>query len=96
VVVDALCEIDMGDLEGRSDPQTWHQHDEIYQRWWYEQDDEACTLGGESFTAVKARFLHFTDSLLEDEPLVQSEVLWSGMLAYIYLHTAVIVQECFQ
>lgn len=78
IVTDALREIDMGELEGRSDPEAWRQHDEIYQRWWFDQDDEACIPGGESFTAVKARFFPLIDGLLEEDSLAQSEVLLVG------------------
>jgi Fructose-2,6-bisphosphatase len=78
VVTNALREIDMGELEGRSDPETWRRHDEIYQRWWFDQDDEASLPGGESFTAVKSRFLPLIDQLVEDESLAQAEILLVG------------------
>jgi broad specificity phosphatase PhoE len=74
----ALSEPDMGELEGQSGPEVWRRHDEIYQRWWIDQDDEACIPGGESFAAVKARFLPFIEGLLDEAPQPEAEVLLVG------------------
>jgi broad specificity phosphatase PhoE len=74
----ALREPDMGELEGQAGPAVWRRHDEIYQRWWIDQDDEASIPGGESFASVKARFLPFIEGLLEEAPQLEAEVLLVG------------------
>lgn len=75
----ALCEPDLGELEERGDDAAWRLHDDLYQRWWIEQEDEARMPGGESFSDLKARFFPFIDTLLEQygaEP--DAEVLLVG------------------
>lgn len=65
LITAALREPDMGDLEGFSDAESWKLHQEIYNRWWLDQDDEARINGGESFNDVKGRFLPFIDGLVD-------------------------------
>ena len=39
----ALCEPDLGELEERGDDAAWRLHDDLYQRWWIEQEGFAST-----------------------------------------------------
>jgi broad specificity phosphatase PhoE len=83
MLTDALREPDMGELEGRSDKAAWKEHQEIYQRWWLDQADEARIPDGESFNDVKTRFLPFIDGLLEkyvDAPATEILLVGHGGL----------------
>jgi len=75
----ALREPDMGILEGRSDAEAWKLHNELYQRWWLDQEDDARIEGGESFSDVKRRFLPFIDELIEkNAELPEAKILLVG------------------
>jgi probable phosphoglycerate mutase len=75
----ALREPDMGILEGRSDAEAGKLHNELYQRWWLDQEDDARIEGGESFSDVKRRFLPFMDELIgKYAELPEAEVLLVG------------------
>jgi probable phosphoglycerate mutase len=75
----ALGEPDLGELEERGDDEAWRLHNDLYQRWWIDQEDEAKMPGGECFSDLKTRFFPFIDSLQEQygaEP--DAEVLLVG------------------
>jgi broad specificity phosphatase PhoE len=72
-VTDALREFDCGILEGKSDPESWALHDEVWADWQLRGRLESRIEGGESFLDMRARFEPFLDGLrrsLEDEDRV--------------------------
>jgi len=69
---DALREFDTGELEGKSDPESWEIHDRVFDQWrdgiW-----TACTPGGENRLDIQARFIPFFEGLtqmFEDENIL--------------------------
>jgi len=70
----ALREFDCGILEGRSDPQSWALHNEVWVDWQFRDRLDSRIDGGESFRDMLARFAPFLDglrhALAEDERAV--------------------------
>ena len=54
-IIDGLRELDVGDLDGRSDDDAWRLHDEVYHAWLAGRTD-AAFAGGESLPALLDRF----------------------------------------
>lgn len=65
-VTDALREYDCGVLEGKSDPETWVQHRQLWDAWMLHHQWAACHEGGESFEDIQRRFVPFIDSLVAE------------------------------
>lgn len=65
-VTDALREYDCGVLEGKSDPETWVQHRQLWDEWMLRRNWAACHEGGESFEDIQRRFVPFIDSLVAE------------------------------
>jgi len=66
-VVEALRELDIGSLEGRSDQAGWDIHDEIL-RAWRRGNPDAVFPDGENYHQVHARITGFLDRLATDFP----------------------------
>jgi probable phosphoglycerate mutase len=62
----ALNEIDMGELDGKGDPEALQKHREIYNAWIDDHEYEKRSPGGESFLEVQERFIPFIKSLTVD------------------------------
>jgi len=71
-ISDALREFDTGILEGRSNPESWEIHNQVFDQW-REGIWTACTPGGESRLDIQARFIPFIKGLtqiFEDENIL--------------------------
>jgi probable phosphoglycerate mutase len=66
-IVEALRELDVGSLEGRSDRAGWEIHDGTFRRW-RAGDWDARFPDGESYHEVHARITAFLDRLANDFP----------------------------
>jgi probable phosphoglycerate mutase len=66
-VTEALRELDVGSLEGRSDAAAWAIHDDVLRRWWHDEP-AAAFPDGESFLDVHARVSGFVHGLAELHP----------------------------
>ena len=66
-VSEALRELDVGSLEGRSDAAAWEVHDAVLRSWW-QGEPEAAFPDGEDYLAVHARISGFLDSLAQLHP----------------------------
>jgi probable phosphoglycerate mutase len=64
-VVDSVHEVDIGDLEGRSDEAAFETFFEVYHAWWRGELD-ARLPGGESALDLRARFLPAVDQIVSD------------------------------
>lgn len=60
-------EISVGDLEGRSDPESWRLHNEIWRKWFSLGDQDARLPGGESMKEAVGRFCFALERLSEEE-----------------------------
>ncbi|NTU83157.1 MAG: histidine phosphatase family protein [Chloroflexales bacterium] len=56
---DALCEYDVGALEGRSDEASWTRQQQVFHAWMAGQQWQRGVDGGESYDDIRARFLPF-------------------------------------
>jgi probable phosphoglycerate mutase len=63
-VVDGVHEVDLGDMEGRSDTAALAAFDQVYRAWW-RGDLGAHMPGGESALEVRARFLPAVEGLVD-------------------------------
>lgn len=61
-ITQALREFDCGELEGRSDPDSWEIYNRVFQQW-IEGNWDAHTPGGESHLEIQARFIPFIEGL---------------------------------
>ena len=71
-ISDALREFDTGVLEGKSDPESWEIHNQVFDQW-REGIWTACIPGGESRMDIQARFIPFVEGLtqiFEDENIL--------------------------
>ena len=59
----ALCEWDVGELEGRRDDEAWERYWQIWKDWSAENTDSR-VKGGESFKDIEARFVPFVTALV--------------------------------
>jgi probable phosphoglycerate mutase len=66
-VTEALRELDVGSLEGRSDAAAWAIHDDVLRRWW-NGEPAAAFPAGEDLLHVHARVAGFIESLAELHP----------------------------
>jgi broad specificity phosphatase PhoE len=69
---DALREFDCGELEGRSDPESWACHRQLIEAWLYQRQWEQRIPGGESFLDIQQRFLPFIERLSAEEGTADS------------------------
>jgi broad specificity phosphatase PhoE len=67
VVEERLCEIDFGELEGRSYEEIRREQPELFRRW-METPTEVEFPGGESFAAVRARAVDALESIRGRHP----------------------------
>ena len=77
-ISDALREYDCGILEGQSDATSWMIHDQTWRAWLIDRDYEVCPEGGENFHDIRARFVPFIDSLVEQYADTDAEILLMG------------------
>jgi probable phosphoglycerate mutase len=63
-VLDGVQEVDIGDLEGRSDPEALALFDGVYRSWWF-GDLGARTAGGESALDLRSRFLPAVEKIVD-------------------------------
>lgn len=61
----ALREFDVGEWEGKNDPQGWQEHRNTMQAWLVEGRLDARMQGGESWRDIEARFIPFVDQLVQ-------------------------------
>src|SRR6185503_19950963 len=66
-IVEALRELNVGSLEGRSDQAGWEIHDGVLRRW-RAGDPDARFPDGENYHEVHARITGFLDRLADDFP----------------------------
>jgi probable phosphoglycerate mutase len=77
VTTPALTEYDVGELEGKSDAESWQRYYAVRDAWFRDRDWAARIAGGgESFNDIRARFVPFIDSLLA--PTLPGPVLLLG------------------
>jgi broad specificity phosphatase PhoE len=74
-VTEALRELNVGSLEGRSDPQAWAIHDQVHRRWW-RGEPTAAFPDGESYLEVHARLSGLFDQIAARHP--QEDVVAVG------------------
>jgi probable phosphoglycerate mutase len=65
-VAEALREYDVGLLEGRSDDESWLAWQTLDDAWLRQERWDQCSEGGESFYAVRQRFVPFIQRLVQD------------------------------
>ena len=65
-VAEALREYDVGLLEGRSDDEAWRAWQTLDDAWLRQERWDQCSEGGESFYAVRQRFVPFIRRLVQD------------------------------
>ncbi len=63
-VTDALREFDCGVLEGKSDPDSWAIHNEVWRDWSERGQWESRIEGGESFLDMRDRFVPFLEGVI--------------------------------
>lgn len=64
-VVEALREYDVGVLEGRADEEAWQIWRELFDDWTQHRRWDQCIEGGETFYAVRDRFVSFVNQLIQ-------------------------------
>ena len=67
-VTEALRELDVGSLEGRSDDEAWAIHDAVLRQWW-QADPAASFPDGESYLEVYARLSGLFRQIAERHPV---------------------------
>ena len=77
-VTEALREYDLGELEGRSDEQTWALWQELFDDWTQHQNWSRRIPEGENFHQVRARFVPFVDELLRQYRRTGANILCIG------------------
>lgn len=65
-ITDALREWDCGEVEGKSDEESWRKHGEITDAWLHLGQWEKHIPGGESLLDVRKRFMPFIQELISD------------------------------
>lgn len=63
-ISDVLREFDTGVLEGKSDPESWEIHTQVFKEW-LDGNWEARIPGGESHLDIQARFIPFIENLMQ-------------------------------
>ena len=63
-VTEALREYDMGIMEGRADREAWQAWQQLFDDWSKHQLWDKCVEQGETFHAVKKRFVPFIEGLV--------------------------------
>ncbi len=66
IIVEALREFDVGELEGRGDEQAWADFSELWKDWYLNQKPERKFPGGESLTETRQRGESFIHHLTSD------------------------------
>jgi broad specificity phosphatase PhoE len=66
---EALREINVGALEGRTDQDAWDIHDDILRRW-HHNDSQARFPQGENFEELRARVTGFLEQLPDHEDVI--------------------------
>jgi len=66
-ITDALREFDCGIAEGRSDPEAWRMHRELWNDWIVQLGWESRIEGGESFLDMQRRFVPWLERILREE-----------------------------
>jgi probable phosphoglycerate mutase len=74
-VTDALREFDCGIAEGRSDPESWEYHSQVFENWLLGNWD-ARIPEGESHIDIQERFLPFINSIRQNH--VKEKILLVG------------------
>jgi broad specificity phosphatase PhoE len=75
---DALCEFDVGVLEGRSDAASWQVFQELVEAWFSRHEWEHRIEEGESFLDIQERFLPFIEAILAQDWPVNSSLAFVG------------------
>ncbi len=81
----ALIEYDCGELEGRSDPQSWEIHQQFVYDWFNGLQRDKCPPGGETFYDIQTRMQAFLETLAHSHPQKDSHLLCvshGGTLAF--------------
>ena len=65
-ITDALREYDCGILEGRADEAAWQLHFAVFDAWVHQKDWERRIESGESFIAIRNRFVPFIERLIAE------------------------------
>lgn len=65
-VVEALREWNVGIYEGTTDPAGWDLHRQVQEDWFFHNKPESKMPGGENLIEIKARFVPFIESLVEE------------------------------
>ncbi|MBK8986594.1 MAG: histidine phosphatase family protein [Chloroflexi bacterium] len=74
-IVDALREYDCGFLEGHSDEVSWQRWRELFDSWTVHKQWEKCIEGGETFLAIRNRFVPFIDKLISQLGGTETKIL---------------------
>ena len=77
-VSEALREYDLGELEGRSDEQTWELWQKLFDDWTKYQRWEKRAPGGENFYELKQRFVPFVEGLIQRYQGTETNLLCIG------------------
>ena len=89
-VLDGVQEVDLGEMEGRSDTAALAVFDQVYRAWW-RGDLGARMPGGESALDVRARFLPVVEELVDG--VVDGDVLLVSHGAAVRLAAAALLGE---
>jgi broad specificity phosphatase PhoE len=65
-VNDALREYDIGILEGQKGPETWRRWQELFDAWTRDRNYSMSLEGGETFDAIRQRFVPFVNTLVSE------------------------------
>jgi broad specificity phosphatase PhoE len=68
VTTSALAEYDVGELEGKSDAESWRRYFVLRDAWFRDRDYAARIEGGESFDDIRARFVPLIEEIRESPP----------------------------
>jgi 2,3-bisphosphoglycerate-dependent phosphoglycerate mutase len=77
-VTDALREFDCGNIEGKSDPDSWEIHLQLREAWFLRKEWDERIEGGESFLDIQHRFLPFIEGLIQEFGSTQDNLLLIG------------------
>lgn len=78
ITVDALREFDCGVVEGRGDPDAWRAHNDVIAAWNHDQAYDRRIEGGESFNDMRARFVPFVESVVDQYGGASRDLLCVG------------------
>ena len=77
-VTEALREYDCGNLEDKSDEESWKLHSEIAEDWTLHHNYLRKPKGGENYLEIKERFMPFIESFTQNGLHAEDHILFVG------------------